>query len=1521
MSERLCLLFLVVLLSGPLQIHGSGSLYDPPNRAVMWKYGFHTGKNYNYMQLNCGGVKQPERGKDNGMTNGTDQESFNCGVCGDGLDGPLEHEQGGRYGSATISRYYPAGIKEIPIKVELLAYEKGFFEFRICPANNNTVTQECLDENLLPIKEGYMAGTPMRFYPKAAGDHRLTIAINPNLTCERCVLQWRYHTANSWGHDPKTKKEGLGLGVQEEFRNCADIRIGGEIPESVRTNPFFGPALQYKMETTADTPVDHVDAFNSQDIASLTIQPEHADHLSPKFRAALFEGPTQTTNMNSQESSWLQRAIHDGHVHLNGNMMDLSESNALMSDSAASMSGQTGQADSHVIERTLSLKELLQPADGHLRLTAGTDIVKVGKGEGKKRKILSGSRSSSTETMATTKQGQTDRAFALDNTLHDGGEVIKFSFEGGHSADIQGGQNNVFNAGASAVAGAASTSASGSISTDSSADATTMGLRRDIATGVIGGSVEGHNLDIGMDVETGTVGLVGPPPTPEVKNTISITAANMINPMNIKVGPQADTVGVVGPAPDPAVKNTIEITAANMVESAPDDFANMKSATRSAFAFAGQGDSSSSDTSPSLGMRLSTTAMRKALNLFDVEGGSPNQGGDIIYDAVTTAMNAASTQPNAQPKGKQRIFQLVVNKPLTVAESMQPDVDISAGSVTDTVRVPTDTQSTSGTTSTTSSSSETSSIASTSSATTSGASTHPLSDSFKQMMDRAVSNNVIGDIDSLRAELIKSSLLHGGGASPIFAPVLGQEHAEMRTEKVYPSNTSTETNVGQGTTTPTIFDGFNNEFIQTNINAIVHEANQLLQSTGDVSANVLDHSSSKSASFVVNDKVQDGPSVPAENDVSSVKQDILPIDTPVDTGASSNTQIDTTASLSVDAQGTNEFMEAQQTGSAFFESMVGGVGGDKVAMFLPGSIPETSHSGVNLEDTKMVDTNKQLGGLTIDLSQGKANNIVPANAQTMAGKKHFKILKKTETTTTSVKKSEPVRADKAANVDFVNEVIHVVNKPAPSVEIRVNNRAIQGQSNERRRQRQNAARPEGDSASIVRQLNSLKIGDITTDTVVREEPRRRVEGGRVRGETRPSRRPETARGMSSRRGGFRPGGSDRSRSMAIMRGERTERRGPVRSDRRRRPSAGDAIAARRREEMALALERRREFDARRRSRGDRFRGESRAGTEARMTREDRRIDLRVREPDRPFGRRAGDRLISDMRDGSFSRPGGARDGERRDGLRFVGRTVERPQTRRSRERTTMAERGRPMDEMGDHRMGDRRPSAPSGERRTGGSRDPKYFVDMSSGMAGANNTKVVIDRGIADRRVSVGSSDGQSGPDTPAVMPRDAVAAFDAQPSSDSRREPTIVTVVSRSDRGSSGDTRLVMRGDLSGGTGSGSADRDMRRDSRMRSDRGDRRGMDSDRRTDFRDGRRESSTRRDSRGRMIRRMPPMRPMPSGGMPGAGFPPGAGMPGAPMFGGGPMFGGPGGGPGGMMGGPAGPMGGFRPRPMGFGPGM
>ena len=54
---KLCILISFIIYSDfVLTVCGTGTMYDPAQRGVQWKYQFPTKRNYNYMQLNCGGI-------------------------------------------------------------------------------------------------------------------------------------------------------------------------------------------------------------------------------------------------------------------------------------------------------------------------------------------------------------------------------------------------------------------------------------------------------------------------------------------------------------------------------------------------------------------------------------------------------------------------------------------------------------------------------------------------------------------------------------------------------------------------------------------------------------------------------------------------------------------------------------------------------------------------------------------------------------------------------------------------------------------------------------------------------------------------------------------------------------------------------------------------------------------------------------------------------------------------------------------------------------------------------------------------------------------------------------------------------------------------------------------------------------------------------------------------------------------------------------------------------------------------
>uniref|UniRef100_H2YE14 Chitin-binding type-4 domain-containing protein n=1 Tax=Ciona savignyi TaxID=51511 RepID=H2YE14_CIOSA len=84
-----------------------------------------------------------------------------------------------------------------------------------------TFTFILFDRHLLSYSNG-----ETRFYVPvsgAVGMHNMKVRLPSDVTCQQCVLQWRYRTGNSWGTE--NGESGLGLGQQEEFYGCADVAI------------------------------------------------------------------------------------------------------------------------------------------------------------------------------------------------------------------------------------------------------------------------------------------------------------------------------------------------------------------------------------------------------------------------------------------------------------------------------------------------------------------------------------------------------------------------------------------------------------------------------------------------------------------------------------------------------------------------------------------------------------------------------------------------------------------------------------------------------------------------------------------------------------------------------------------------------------------------------------------------------------------------------------------------------------------------------------------------------------------------------------------------------------------------------------------------------------------------------------------------------------------------------------------------------------------------------------------------
>lgn len=178
--------------------------------------------NYNDNQLFCGGFHVE-------VANG-----YKCGVCGDNYADarPRDNELGGTYGkSGIIPRSYRAG-EMMPLAIQITAHHKGWFEFRLCPVTGSMEDESCFSsgDSLLKFANGSTRHIITDSFPKRPGKsgywYELEAQIPSYMSCEHCVLQWRYHCGNNWGTDENGS--GIGFGLQEEFYGCSDIKVIGD---------------------------------------------------------------------------------------------------------------------------------------------------------------------------------------------------------------------------------------------------------------------------------------------------------------------------------------------------------------------------------------------------------------------------------------------------------------------------------------------------------------------------------------------------------------------------------------------------------------------------------------------------------------------------------------------------------------------------------------------------------------------------------------------------------------------------------------------------------------------------------------------------------------------------------------------------------------------------------------------------------------------------------------------------------------------------------------------------------------------------------------------------------------------------------------------------------------------------------------------------------------------------------------------------------------------------------------------
>ncbi|XP_065665042.1 uncharacterized protein LOC105849643 [Hydra vulgaris] len=201
-----------ILISLAPQINGHGYLQNPPARNSMWRFGFNTPANYNDNELFCGGATVMN------MNNGG-----RCGVCGDPWhEKDQPHMDGGSYDKGIIVKTYKKG-QIIDLEILLTTSHMGYFEIRVGDFSKTKTSGDSIGKLNGELLELVKGGTKFAVTEWGRFLYKYQVRLPSNLKCERCVLQWWYKGGNNWGCEGG--KCGMGLGPQEHFVNCADIKI------------------------------------------------------------------------------------------------------------------------------------------------------------------------------------------------------------------------------------------------------------------------------------------------------------------------------------------------------------------------------------------------------------------------------------------------------------------------------------------------------------------------------------------------------------------------------------------------------------------------------------------------------------------------------------------------------------------------------------------------------------------------------------------------------------------------------------------------------------------------------------------------------------------------------------------------------------------------------------------------------------------------------------------------------------------------------------------------------------------------------------------------------------------------------------------------------------------------------------------------------------------------------------------------------------------------------------------------
>lgn len=184
-SSLAVVVVVVVLIVSYAASHGY--MNRPIPRSRLWRYHTGIGADYDYNGINCNGI-------------GSLPYNITCPVCG-------SEKYNSTSAVSVFSRNNPSIFENFTIDTDIVltANHLGFFLFEIETDNGfATIANETVSKSVRHYK------------------YKLKIPKNMLIENETTyTFRWTYVCGNNWGCD--INDCGLGHGIQEIFRNCADV--------------------------------------------------------------------------------------------------------------------------------------------------------------------------------------------------------------------------------------------------------------------------------------------------------------------------------------------------------------------------------------------------------------------------------------------------------------------------------------------------------------------------------------------------------------------------------------------------------------------------------------------------------------------------------------------------------------------------------------------------------------------------------------------------------------------------------------------------------------------------------------------------------------------------------------------------------------------------------------------------------------------------------------------------------------------------------------------------------------------------------------------------------------------------------------------------------------------------------------------------------------------------------------------------------------------------------------------------